>query len=96
LVRYVITVIKFATNVGDKVFSDNDILIVQLCEWPQTQKFVINTSNHSYSNAGKYYLPVGTDLRPKYIGKYRTQIYSGSCSQSSIVRKTGTYNICRT
>jgi len=30
LVRYVITVIKFATNVGDKVFSDHDILIVQL------------------------------------------------------------------
>jgi len=66
LVRYVITVIKFVTIVGGKVFSFN----CTTCEWPQTHKLVINTTK-PYSYAGKYYLPVG---RPKHIGKYQSQI----------------------
>ena len=44
-----------------------------MCEWPQTQKLVINTTNPSYSYTGKYYLPVDTDVRPKHVGKYQTQ-----------------------
>jgi len=63
------------------------------CEWPQTQKLVIKTTSPSYSYAGKYYLPFG---RSKHIGKYQTQLHGGLCLQSSIVRKTGTFNICRT
>jgi len=59
-------------------------------------KLVINTTNPSYSYAGKYYLPAGTGRRLKQVGKYQTQTYSGPCSQPSIVRKTGTYNVCRT
>jgi len=40
LVRYVITLIKFVTAVGDKVFSDHDVLLCNL--WRATNRKAFN------------------------------------------------------